>query len=110
MSYAFDLPFPDNQATPIWLGHPETPASTFAVLNLPITPPDPQASLVVTLYFQEKQGGFLRASWITSQTAQVLSENLYEGIAMQNQRSFLVSPGTLAGAGTLSFQSSSSTL
>ena len=110
VSYAFDLPFPDNQATPAWLGHPATPAGAFATLNLPITPPDPQALLVVTLYFTEKQDGFLRASWIGSQTAEVLSENLYEGIGMQNQRSLIVVPETMAGAGTLSFQSSSDTL
>ena len=110
VSYSFDLPFPDNQATPIWLGHPATPASTFATLNLPITPPDPQASLVVTLYFAEKQDGFLRASWTGAQAAEVLSENLYEGIGMQNQRSLLILPNTMDGAGTLSFQSSSDTL
>jgi len=110
VSFTFDLPFPDNQATPVWLGHPAMAAGTFATLNLPITPPDPQASLVVTLYFTEKQDGFLRASWIGSQAAEVLSENLYEGIAMQNQRSLLILPNTMDGAGTLSFQSSSDTL
>jgi hypothetical protein len=110
VSFSFDLPFPDNQATPVWLGHPAAPVSTFATLNLPITPPDAQASLVVTLYFAEKQDGFLRASWVGSQAAEVLSKNLYEGIGMQNQRSLLVLPNTMDGAGTLSLQSSSDTL
>jgi len=58
-----DLPIPANQATPSWLGHPETPPTTFATLNLPVLAPDANASLLVTVYFQEKQGGFMRVIW-----------------------------------------------
>jgi hypothetical protein len=102
--YTVDLPFGTNQATPIWLGHPEVPPRTFATLNLPIQPPDPTASLLVTIFFQEKEGGFLRINWQGAQSAQVLSDNFYEGIAMRNQRSLLVSPETMRDSGALSFQ------
>lgn len=105
-----DLPLPANLATPAWLGHPETPATTFATLDLPILTPDPAASLLVTVYFQEKQGGFMRISWEGTQGAQSLTDNFYEDIGMANQRSLLISPATLVGDGTLVFQCGDSTL
>lgn len=105
-----DLPVSPDMATPSWLGHPETPATNFATLNLPILTPDTGASLLVTVYFQEKEGGFMRISWNGTQGAQVLSDNFYENIGMANQRSLLISPETLVGDGTLSFQCSDSDL
>ena len=99
-----DLPIPDNLATPAWLGHPDTPATAFAALNMPILTPDPNASLLVTIYFQEKQGGFMRIVWKGTQGAQLLSDNIYENIGMANQRSLLISPATLVGDGILTFQ------
>jgi len=105
-----DIPVPANLATPSWLGHPDTPPTAFATLNLPILIPDMKASLLVTVYFQEKQGGFLRVIWQGTQGAQLLSDNFYENIGMANQRSLLISPATLVGDGTLVFQSSDSNL
>jgi len=100
-----NLPIPANQATPAWLGHPEIPATYLAGLNLPILTPDPGASLLVTVYFDEKPGSSLRITWQGTQGSQVLSNNFYEGIEMANQRSLLIAPATLAGDGVLSFQS-----
>lgn len=108
--YTIDFPLQANQATPVWLGHPETPSHVFAVLDLPITPPDPSASLLVTIFFQEKEQGFLRISWKGPQSAQMLSDNFYEGIAMNNQRSLLIASDTMQGAGTLSFQCGETTM
>jgi hypothetical protein len=105
-----DFPIPANLATPSWLGHPETPATTFATLNLPILMPDTTASLLVTVYFQEKQGGFMRIVWQGTQGAQLLSDNFYEGIGMANQRSLLISPAMLIGDGILTFQCGDSVL
>jgi len=105
-----DLPIPANQVLPTWLGQPETPPTTFATLNLPILTPDTTASLLVTVYFQEKEGGFMRISWQGTQGAQVLSDNFYEGIGMANQRSLLISTDTLVGDGVLTFQCGDSTL
>jgi hypothetical protein len=109
-SYTIDLPFQTDQATPAWLGHPVTPATTFATLDLPIIPPDANASLLVTVYFSEKDGGFLRVNWNGGQGSAVLSNNFYEGIGMSNQRSLLVSAQTLQGAGMLDFQCGSPAL
>ena len=108
--FTLDLPFAANQATPSWLGHPETPPADFATLDLPILTPDTNASLLVTVYFEEKQDGFMRISWQGTQGAQVLSENFFENIGMANQRSLLISPTTLIGDGVLAFQCGESTL
>jgi hypothetical protein len=124
--FTVDFPFGANAATPAWLGHPVTPSGTFATLDLPITPPDPGASLLVTVFFQEKEGGFLRISWqaapVTTEgtgavpdpgeaaSSSVLCDNFYEGIGMSNQRSLLVSADTMKQPGTLVFQCGDSTL
>jgi hypothetical protein len=109
-SLTLDLPVAVNRAMPVWIGQPTTPQSAFATLNLPIFAPDPAASLLVTVYFQEKDGGFMRITWTGPQGAQVLSNNFYENIGMANQRSLLISPDVLVGDGTLSFQCGDSTL
>ncbi len=105
-----NLPIPINQATPAWLGHPETPVTYFAGINLPILTPDPNAALLVTVYFDEKQGSSLRITWKGTQGALVLSDNFYEDIAMTNQRSLLIAPATLVGDGVLNFQSGDTVL
>jgi hypothetical protein len=105
-----DFPFPANEATPGWLGHPETPPTDFATLDLPILTPDTNASLLVTVYFEEKQDGFMRITWQGTQGAQLLSDNFYENIGMANQRSLLISAATLIGDGILAFQCGDSTL
>lgn len=109
-SFTLDLPVAANLATPLWLGHPVTPVTAFATLDLPLLPPDPNASLLVTIYFQEKEGGFLRISWEGGGGAQSLSDNFYEGIGMSNQRSLLVSAQTMQGQGTLHFQCGDNTI
>ncbi len=119
-AFTVDLPFGANEATPLWLGHPVTPAGTFATLDLPITPPDAGASLLVTVFYQETAGGFLRISWQDASVppavagelpgpgevgaSSVLCENFYEGIGMNNQRSLLVPADALRQGGTLHFQ------
>ena len=118
-AYTLDLPFSTNTATPSWLGHPEQPSGTFATLVLPITPPSATASLLVTVFFQESNGGFLRISWQAAgmpepgpsellgpgETAAsaVLCDNFYEGIGMSNQRSLLVPARNDAGGGRPAF-------
>jgi hypothetical protein len=105
-----DVPIPPNRALPAWLGQPSVPATSFATLDLPILTPDPAATLLVTVYFREKQGGFLRITWNGTQGAQTLSDNFYEDIGMANQRSLLVPAATLVGDGTLRFQSSDASI
>lgn len=123
-SFTLDIPFGANAATPAWLGHPVTPATTFATLDLPVVPPDADASLLVTVFFQEKNGGFLRISWENGAASTgdalpgpgeaalsaVLCDNFYEGIGMRNQRSLLVPAATMRQPGQLVFQCGDSTL
>ncbi len=104
-SYTLDLPFETNLATPIWLGHPEAPAGTFASLDLPLTAPESGDSLLVTVFFQEKEGGFLRLSWKGATGEQLLSGNFYEGVSgMGNQRTLLIPASVVADGGTLILQ------
>ena len=53
-AFTVNLPLAANAATPVWLGYPQVPATTFAALDLPIQPPDTESSLLVTVSFQEK--------------------------------------------------------
>jgi hypothetical protein len=126
LSFTLDLPFGADEATPSWLGHPVTPPATFATLDLPVMPPQAGSSLLVTVFFQEKNGGFLRISWqggsaSTDSTdalpgpgeqpqSALLCENFYEGIGMSNQRSLLITADTLQQPGQLVFQCGDSTL
>jgi hypothetical protein len=109
-SFTFDLPLAPSIATPAWLGRPVTPVTDFATMILPIAPSDTTSSLLVTIYFQEKPGGFLRIIWQGATTSQTLSNNFYEGIGMSNQRSLLISPATLLGGGSLVLQCGDATL
>lgn len=109
-SYTLDLPFSPGTATPTWLGQPQFPATTFATLNVPIQPPDATSVLLITVFFQEKPDGFLRVNWQGAQGAQVLSDNFYEGIGMNNQRSLLIPPDAMQGPGAITFQCGDSAL
>jgi hypothetical protein len=109
-SYTLDLPPPVNTTIPVWLGQPIVPNTVFATLDVPVQPPDSTSSLLVTVFFHEKDGGFLRIFWQGLQGAQLLSDNFYEGIGMSNQRSLLISPEILQGPGAITFQCGDSTL
>jgi hypothetical protein len=124
--FTLDIPFAANEATPAWLGQPVTPAATFATLDLPITPPAGGAALLVTVFFKEKKGGFLRIDWqngaVPADSANglpgpgeaaessMLCENFYEGIGMGNQRSLLIPADTMRQPGELVFQCGDTTL
>ncbi len=86
------------------------PTTAFAKLDVPITPVDPDAQLLVTVYFQEKEGGFLRITWTGPDGAHLLSDNFYEGIGMNNQRSLLIPSAMVQDKGTLTFQCGDVTL
>jgi len=107
-----DVPVPANLATPAWLGHPETPPNeTLPTLDLPITPPDANAALLITIYFTETDDGFLRINWNPDAgTPVALADNFYEGVGMANSRSLLIPPSTLGTSGTLVLQGTASAL
>jgi hypothetical protein len=61
---------------------------------------------LVTVCFQESEGGFLRILWEGQNGGAVtLSENFYEGIGLANKRSLLLSRALVGEGGTLVFQS-----
>ncbi len=99
-----NLPIAPNLATPAWLGHPDSPTGALSAIELPITAPDPHASLLVTVYFQEKDNAFLRVLWKSASGTVVLADNFFEGTGMANQRSLLIPPSTLNGDGSLLFE------
>ena len=129
-TFTLDLPVAANAPLPAWLGQPATPSGTFATLDVPITPPDGTAALLVTVTFQEQNGGFLRMSWQgapapTAATepvaadlpgpgettpSSVLCANFYEGIGMDNQRSLLIPAEAMHVPGGLHFQTGGTTL
>lgn len=79
-------------------------------MGFSITPPADQSDLAATFYFSEAMGGFLRVYWAGTKTNDMLSDNLFEGIAMPNQRTVLIKRSTLSSSGTLILQSSETTL
>jgi len=100
-----DIPVPVNLATPAWLGHPSMPNDTLQTLALPIAPPTPDAALLITVYFTERDNGFLRINWKPAVGAPVaLATNFYEGVGMATSRSLLVAPSTLGTGGYLVLQ------
>ena len=100
-----------RQTLPSWMtGQPVASPAAHATISFPIAPPPGDSDLAVTLYFTETNGGFLRVYWAGAQNSEMLSDNLYEGIGMPNQRTLLIKRSTLSSAGTLNIQSSEPSL
>jgi hypothetical protein len=110
--FTFDLENPGQKQTlPTWMsGEPTASPAAHATISFPIVPPRDNSDLAVTFYFTETPGGFLRVYWAGAQTSEMLSDNLFEGIAMPNQRTLLIKRSTLSTPGTLNVQSSEATL
>jgi hypothetical protein len=89
---------------------PTAEPATHATINFQIVPPAGNSDLAVTFYFTETPGGFLRVYWTGVQGGEMLSDNLFEGIGMPNQRTLLIKRGTLSTPGTLTVQSSETSL
>lgn len=106
--FTFDFaPGAPAQALPAWMtGEPVAAPAAHATISFPITPPAGDSDLAVTFYFTETAGGFLRVYWAGTKESAMLSGNLYEGIAMANQRTLLIKRSTLSSPGTLNIQSS----
>jgi len=99
------------QILPAWMtGMPSASPAIHASISFPIAPPSDTSDLAVTLCFTETTGGFLRVYWTGLQTSEMLSDNLFEGIAMPNQRTLLIKRSTLTSPGTITVQSSETTL
>lgn len=100
-----------KQTLPSWMGgQPVASPAAHATISFPIAPPRGDSDLAVTVYFTETQGGFLRVYWAGEQSSEMLSDNLYEGIGMANQRTLLIKRSSLSSTGTLNIQSSEPSL
>jgi hypothetical protein len=111
-AFTLDLtPGADQQSLPPWMtGEPVAAPATHATISFPIRPPQDDSDLAVTFYFTETPGGFLRVYWAGTTDSEMLTDNLYEGISMPNQRTLLIKRSTLSSAGTLNIQSSEPSL
>ena len=101
-------PLAADTALPSWLGRPAAKMdAAFATVDVPVFPVDGTGNLLVTLYFDEADLGFLRVYWKGGETAERLAGNLSEGIGLRNQRSLLLDRKLLTGPGLLTIQSGS---
>jgi hypothetical protein len=104
----FVLNIPNTADLPAWLqikNNEQSAELDFSTLDFTLTPPDTTADLAVTFYFTETEGGALRVFWQgDGKKAETLSDNLYEGVAMANQRTLLISKTTIGSGGTLTVQ------
>lgn len=107
-SWTMDFPLNPTQTLPSWLGTPTSAEfSTFGVVHFPIRP-RAEEDLAVTVYFDETETGFLRLYWTSSQAAEMISQNLFEGTAMANSRTVVLRRNSMAVPGILSIQTSGS--
>src|SRR5580698_3945969 len=91
-SFTFDFgPDAPKQALPSWMpGQPVASPAAHATISFPINPPPGDSDLAVTVYFTETAGGFLRVYWAGVGDNGMLSDNLFEGIGIPNQRTLLI--------------------
>jgi len=85
-------------------------ASMLATVSYEIKAPAGSEGLLLHLLFTELEGGFLRIYWKSGDASETLSDNLYEGISMSNQRSLLISKEVMKTGGVLTIQASQQSL
>ncbi|MDR2463096.1 MAG: hypothetical protein LBD30_04875 [Verrucomicrobiales bacterium] len=90
---------------PDWLRGREAGDSGLAAAAFVFAPETPEGDLLLTVVFEERDGGFLRVFWEGPNTALTLAENLQEGVNMTNKRTLLLRSDLLKNGGTLTLQS-----
>lgn len=104
--FTVDFPFDAAQPLPAWLhGAPVSAPGQGSRIAFRLSPPAGR-DLLVHFVFEESEGSGLRVEWLRdgSSTAEIITENLGEGIGLPNQRPLLVSASRLGGNGTLLLQ------
>jgi hypothetical protein len=91
---------------PSWIAplSPEKGAGHVSTLSYEFLPSPGKFGILMSLVFQEKEGGFLRVSWESGEGSATLSENLYEGTAGLNRRYLAISQELLDRGGILTIQ------
>ena len=101
----------ENPTLPNWMeGPPMATPAKYATVSFPIRPPQEEDDLLVTVFFNEQPGGFLRVYWDDGYNKEMLTENLAEGIGMANRRTFVIKRRTMVASGLLTFQASEASL
>lgn len=110
-TFTTDWPMDAGRAFPVWLDRPvaEVHEAT-ATLQVPMSAPAGGKNLALTIWFDEPEGGFLRAFWVTASAESTLCQNLYEGTGLPNRRTLLLTPQQMAEPGVLTLQASGSVL
>lgn len=107
--FVMDLPTSPETVLPWWLevsdGGME---SMFGTRSFGLTPPEGDWDLAVTVYYDETPGGSLRIYWSSPERTEILTDNLYEGSCLPNQRTILIRRAMLSQPGRLTFQSATS--
>jgi hypothetical protein len=99
-------------AYPIWLmGVAPAEPGTLGEADFEVVAPAPgRSDLLLTVIFDEGNGGFLRVYRQDGATAEMVADNLYEGSGLPNQRTLLLRGIGAQGPTRLVFQSSGATL
>lgn len=90
-----------------WLLSPGDPGSVElpSLVQFGIIPPADPPALAITVLFFETKGTALRASWTTAKgVTTILSNDLFEGIGMENRRTMLIPASLLDAPGALTFE------
>ncbi|MES2307463.1 MAG: hypothetical protein V4507_01255 [Verrucomicrobiota bacterium] len=109
----FPLSAPSPSLQNLWISQIQTQDSTgYEIFEAKIIPISPDASLVLTFYFEEKEFKVLRVLWIPEKgDPQTLAQNLSEGTLLKNQRTVLIPHSLLSDlGGKLLIQSDQMTL
>ncbi|MEM6821895.1 MAG: hypothetical protein AAF558_08160 [Verrucomicrobiota bacterium] len=100
--FHFDEPNMED-SIPQWLAEPIwEPGATTSRIRIPVKAEDPEQNLLISFVFLDQSTGFCRVLWQGDTGVSIsLCTNLYEGIALLNQRSLVVSASDLNGDGDL---------
>ncbi|HEX8371352.1 MAG TPA: hypothetical protein VF585_01110 [Chthoniobacterales bacterium] len=110
-TYLQNLNGADSAPLPTWMeGPPMATPAKHATVSFPIKPPAAEDDLLVTVFFNEQPGGFLRVYWDDGFNKEMLTENLAEGTGMANRRTLVIKRRTMVARGLLTFQASGTTL
>ncbi|MCS7064008.1 MAG: hypothetical protein NZM04_08225 [Methylacidiphilales bacterium] len=84
---------------------PEGDAQNFLQFQINAPRANNTQALFITVFFRDRANGYLKASWETDAGQNyLLSENLFEGTGVPNQRSFLISSDRITNTNTLIFE------
>ncbi len=101
-SFTLEWPLPVGRAVPSWLGEvEETSDGIGSSLRIPLRVPEGGRDLLVTLFFLDEEGGFVRLIWDGSDSQTMLAINLKEEVGTFHQRTVVIEAATLGDGGIL---------